>query len=167
MAGTTGTPLPKKLGIRHGHNVVLLNAPTGFERSLDVSDSVRVAHQLRFAPANVVVIFVDSIPDLERRFADIAARLHPAGGLWVAWRRRSSRRITHDVIRQIGLAAGMVDNKQCALDAVWSGMRLVVRPENRDAIAYLAAPRRPKRASSVRSSGAGSAGTRAKARRAR
>jgi hypothetical protein len=159
MAGTTGTPLPKKLGIRHGHNVVLLNAPTGFERALDVADTVRVSHSLRFAPANVVVIFVDSIPDLERRFADIAARLHPAGGLWVAWRHRSSRRITQDVIRQIALAGGMVDNKLCAIDAVWSGMRLVVRPENRDAIAYRSTP--------PRSSGAGSAQTRAKARRAR
>jgi hypothetical protein len=175
MAGTSGTPLPKKLGIRHGHSVVLLNAPTGFERTLDVSDDVRVAHQLRFAPADVVVFFVDSIQDLERRFGDIAARLHPAGGLWVAWRHRSSRRITHEVIRRIGLAAGMVGNKACSIDAVWSGMRLVVRPENRDAIAYRItpapaiahAPKRTRRATQpVRSSGAGSAQTRARARRA-
>jgi hypothetical protein len=175
MAGTTGTPLPKKLGIRHGHSVVLLNAPTGFERSLHVADTVRVSHQLRFASADVVVIFVDSIQDLERRFGDIAARLHPQGGVWVAWRHRSSRRITHEVIRRIGLACGMVDNKLCAIDAVWSGMRLVVRPSNRDAIAYrvtpagaTVAPRRARRATTpARYGGAGSAQTRARARRAR
>lgn len=174
MAGTSGTPLPKKLGIRHGHSVVLLNAPANFERSLAVADTVRVSHQLRFA-ADVVVIFVDSIQDLERRFGDIAARLHPQGGVWVAWRHRSSRRITHEVIRQIGLAAGMVDNKLCAIDAVWSAMRLVVRPSNRDAIAYrvvpagaTVVPRRARRASTpARYGGAGSAQTRARARRAR
>jgi hypothetical protein len=173
MAGTSGTPLPKKLGIKQGHSVVLLNAPASFERSLRAPETVRVSHQLRFAPADVVVIFVDSIPDLERRFADIAARLHPAGGLWVAWRHRSSRRITQDVVRRIGLAAGMVDNKNCAIDAVWAGMRLVLRPENRDAIAYriappTPAPRRTRRATAPhRVVSGGSAQSRARARRAR
>jgi hypothetical protein len=169
MAGTSGTPLPKKLGIKQGHSVVLLNAPTGFERLLAVGEDVRVYNTLRFAPANVVVLFVDRIEDLERRFADIAARLHPAGGLWVAWRNRSSRRITQDVVRRIGLAAGMVDNKACSLDAVWSGLRLVVRPENRDAIAYriapAPAPKRTRRATTPpRIAAAGSAQTRARAR---
>lgn len=173
MAGTSGTPLPKKLGIKHGHSVVLLNAPTNFVRSLAVADTVRVAHQLRFAPADVVVFFVDSIQDLERRFGDIAARLHPAGGLWVAWRHRASRRITQDVVRRIGLAAGMVDNKACAIDDVWAGMRLVVRPANRDAIAYriappTAAPRRTRRATaSGRLGSGGSTQARARARSSR
>src|SRR5688500_124647 len=99
MPGTTGTPLPKKLGIKQGHSVVLLNAPTNFERSLNVASTlsgVKVSHQLRFASADVVVLFVDSVQDLERRFGEIAERLHPQGGLWVAWRHRSSRRITQD-----------------------------------------------------------------------
>lgn len=169
MAGTTGSLLPKKLGIKQHHSVVLLNAPTHFERALAVADTVRVSHQLRFS-ADVVVIFVDSIQDLERRFGDIAARLHPAGGLWVAWRHRSSRRITQDVVRRVGLAAGMVDNKVCSIDAVWAGMRLVVRPANRDAMAYriptaAPAPRRTRRATTPpRISGAGSAQQRARAR---
>ena len=133
MAGTSGT---KKLGIRQGHAVVLLNAPTGFERSLDVADTVRVSHQLRFAPADVVVFFVDSIPDLERRFGDIAARLHPQGGLWVAWRHRRPGRITHETIRRIGLAAGMVDNKECAIDAIEAHYReLIARPAASPALA--------------------------------
>jgi hypothetical protein len=179
MPGTSGTPLPRKLGIKHGHQVVLLNAPTNFERSLKVASmdsSVRVSHQLRFASADVVVLFVDSVSDLERRFGEIAERLHPQGGLWVAWRHRSSRRITHDVVKRIGLAAGMVGNKACAIDAVWAGMRLVVRPENRDAIAYriarpaatTTAPRRTRRATTPpRISGAGSAQIRARARSSR
>src|SRR5262245_18570186 len=140
MAGTTGTPLPKKLGIKQGHSVVLLNAPAAFGRSLETPDGVRVWDQLRFSPVDVVVFFVDGIEELERRFADIAERLHPAGGVWVAWRHRASRRITHEVVRRIGLAVGMVDNKACAIDGTWDGMRLVVRSENRDAIAYRAAP---------------------------
>jgi hypothetical protein len=172
MAGQSGTPLPKKLGIKQGHSVVLLNAPTGFERTLGsgLTEDVRVYNTLRFAPANVVVLFVDRIEDLERRFADIAARLHPAGGLWVAWRHRSSRRITHEVVRRVGLAAGMVDNKACSIDAVWAGMRLVVRPANRDAIAYriappTPAPKRTRRAPTPpRIAAAGSAQTRARAR---
>jgi hypothetical protein len=174
MAGTSGIPLPRKLGIKQGHSVVLLNAPTAFERTLAVADTVRVSHQLRVATADVVVFFVDSIQDLERRLTDIAARLHPAGGLWVAWRHRSSRRITQDVIRQIGLAAGMVDNKACAIDAVWAGMRLVMSPANRDAILYrivappTPAPKRTRRATAPqRVSGAGSALSRARARRHR
>jgi hypothetical protein len=171
MPGTTGTPLPKKLGIKQGHSVVLLNAPTNFERSLKAGATVKVSHQLRFPSADVVVLFVDSIQDLERRFGEIAERLHPQGGLWVAWRHRSARRITQDVVRRIGLAAGMVGKKACSIDAVWAGMRLVVRPENRDAIAYRMvrptpqAPRRTRRATTPpRISGAGSAQLRARAR---
>ena len=74
MAGYTGTPLPKKLGIKAGHKVCLLNAPNAFERRLTAQD-VRIAHDLRLPPVDVVVLFVDRVADLERRFADIAARL--------------------------------------------------------------------------------------------
>jgi hypothetical protein len=173
MAGTAGGALPKKLGIKTGHTVVLLNAPTGFERSVhrDVHD-VRLSSQLRPA-ADVVVFFIDSVEDLERRFADIVDRLHPEGGLWVAWRNRSVNRIGPDVVRRIGMAAGMIDNKECALDDVWSGVRLVIKSENRDAIAYRAeraerevvrAPRRARRATMP---GAGSTQSRARARSSR
>ena len=177
MAGYPGTPLPKKLGIKSGHKVCLLNAPGGFQRQLE-QDDVRITHDLRLPPVDVVVLFVDRIADLERRVADIAARLHPEGGFWVAF--RTSGRgsdITEDVVRRIALAAGMVHNKICAIDGAWSGVRLVIRDEIRDAIAYRMVPppppplsRRVRRAPAaariarLSGSGAGSTLRRARAR---
>ena len=173
MAGYPGTPLPKKLGIKAGHKVCLLDAPGGLERHLR-QDDVRITHDLRLPPVDVVVLFVERLADLERRFADITARLHPEGGFWVAFRTHRGD-ITDDVVRRIALAAGMVDNKVCAIDSSWSGVRLVLRHEIRDAIAYRAAPplpavsRRVRRPTAPalraqRSSGAGSSLRRARAR---
>jgi hypothetical protein len=175
MAGYPGTPLPKKLGIKAGHKVCLLNAPGSVERQLE-QDDVRITRDLRLPPVDVVVLFVDRIADLERRVGDIAARLHPAGGFWVAF--RTSGRgsdITEDVVCRIALAAGMVHNKVCEIDASWSGVRLVIRNEIRDAIAYRVAPsaplarrvRRPAAAARIArlsGSGAGSTLRRARAR---
>jgi hypothetical protein len=121
-----------------------------------------------------VVLFVDRIADLERRVGDIVARLHPRGGFWVAF--RTSGRgsdITEDVVCRIALAAGMVHNKICEIDGSWSGVRLVMRNEIRDAIAYRELPplsrrvRRPTaaaRLARLSTSGAGSTLRRARAR---
>ena len=172
MAGYTGTPLPKKLGIKAGHKVCLLNAPGGFERHLTDHD-VRIAHDMRLPPVDMVVLFVDRIADLERRFAEIAARLHPSGGFWVAWpKKRRGSDVTGDVVRRIALACGMIDNKVCSMGE-WAGVRLVLRGGNRDAVAYRAEPppplsRRVRRPTAparlVRSSGAGSTLRRVRAR---
>jgi hypothetical protein len=172
MAGYAGTPLPKKLGIKAGHKVCLLNAPGAFARHLESQD-VRIAHDLRLPPVDMVVLFVDRVADLERRFADIAARLHPAGGFWVAWpKKRRGNDVTEDVVRRIALACGMIDNKVCSIGD-WAGVRLVLRGENRDAVAYRAEPppisrrvRRPTAAARImhRPSGAGSILRRARAR---
>jgi hypothetical protein len=177
MAGYPGKPLPKKLGIKAGHKVCLLNAPGSFERHLEQGD-VRITHDLRLPPVDVVVLFVDRIADLERRVGDIAARLHPKGGFWVAF--RTSGRgsdITEDVVCRIALAAGMVHNKVCEIDDSWSGVRLVIRNEIREAIAYRVVPPPPALSRRVRrttaaaritrlpsSSGAGSTLHRARAR---
>src|SRR5687768_13306751 len=142
MAGYPGTPLPKKLGIKAGHKVCLLNAPGSVQRDL-AGDDVRITHDLRLPPVDVVVLFVDSLEDLERRFADVTNRLHPEGGFWVAWRTRRGCGISEDVIRRIALAAGMVTNKVCLIDATWSGMRLVLRTEIREALMYRVVPRPP------------------------
>ena len=176
MAGYAGTPLPKKLGIKAGHKVCLLNAPGGFERRLS-SEDVRIAYDLRLPPVDVVVLFVDRIADLERRFAEIANRLHPAGGFWVAWpKARRGCDITESVVRRIALACGMNDNKVCSMGE-WAGVRLVLRAEHRDAVMYRAEPppisrrvRRPTAAARMMhrtSSGAGSTMRRARARGAK
>jgi len=148
MAGYPGTPLPKKLGIKAGHKVCLLNAPGSVQRHLE-HDEVRITHDLRLPPVDVVVLFVERVADLERRFADITARLHPAGGFWVAFRTHRGD-ITDDVVRRIALAAGMVDNKVCEIDASWSGMRLVLRHEIRDAMMYRCEPPTPMLSRRVR-----------------
>ena len=115
MAGYTGTPLPKRLGIKAGHKVCLINAPGSFERRLYAQD-VRIAHDMRMPPVDVVVLFVNRIADLERRFADIAARLHPSGGFWVAWPKgRRGTDITEEVVRRIALRVRH-DRQQGLLD---------------------------------------------------
>ena len=174
MAGYAGTPLPKKLGIKAGHKVCLLNAPGGFVRRLS-SEDVRIAHDLRLPPVDVVVLFVDRLADLERRFADITNRLHPAGGFWVAYpKARRGCDIDEEVVRRIALACGMVTNKVCAMGD-FVGVRLVLRAEHRDAVAYRVEPppvsrrvRRPTAAARMvhrsSGSGAGSMMRRARAR---
>jgi hypothetical protein len=133
-AGYSGTPLPKKLGIREGARVALVDAPEGFEATLGaLPPGVRVLRRPR-APLDVAVAFVTSRAGLERRVPSLAAALDPAGGLWLAWPKRASgvaTDVTEDVVREVGLAAGLVDNKVCAIDAVWSGLRLVYRLSDR------------------------------------
>jgi len=174
MAGYTGKPLPKKLGIKAGQKVCLLNAPSAFARHLQQHEDVRIAHDLRLPPVDVVVLFVDRIADLERRFADIAARLHPAGGFWVAWpKARRGCDISDDVVRRIAMACGMNVNKVTTMGE-WASVRLVLRAEHRDAVAYRAEPppisrrvRRPTAAARIvhrRSNGAGSSLHRVRAR---
>jgi hypothetical protein len=170
MAGYAGKPLPKKLGIKAGHKVCLLDAPRSIVRTLS-SDEVRIAEDLRQPLIDIAVLFVDRVADLERRFAGIAARMHPAGGFWVAWpKKKRGADVTEEVVRRIALALGMVDNKVCSMGD-FAGMRLVLRSSNRDAMAYRAVLppvsrriRRPTAAARVIRSGAGSSLHRARAR---
>ncbi len=178
MAGTTEPQLSKKLGIRDGNNVVVFNAPQRFSRVLDRAEAVqvsRVSRHLRALPVDVAVLFVDRVEDLERRFPEVTARLHPHGGLWVAWPRHRGD-VTEVMVRRIALAAGMVHTRGVEFDQAWVGVRLVSREENRDAVAYRAAPppkltaaarvRRPtaRARRTTASGGAGSALARARAR---
>ncbi len=134
MAGYSGTPLPKKLGIKEGHRVALVNAPTDFAATLGALPAgAEIIKQLR-APLDVIVFFTKSESELLRRFGDLAAKLNPAGGLWVAWPKKASGVATdlnENVVRQTGLATGLVDNKVCAIDEIWSGLRFVIRLKDR------------------------------------
>jgi hypothetical protein len=134
MVGYSGTPLATKLGIRAGSRVALVGAPSGFDDALaPLPDGVRVLRRL--APdLDVAVLFVTGRRELERRFPQAAAAITPAGGLWVAWPKRASKvptDVTEDVLREVGLPQGLVDNKVCAVTDVWSGLRFVWRRENR------------------------------------
>ncbi|SRR6266404_3197894 len=136
MAGYSGTPLPKKLGIKEGHRVVLVHAPAGFEKTLgDLPSAVALQSGLTgTAPLDVILVFVTRRADLERQLASIRRRMAPAAGLWVAWPKKASgvpTDMTEDVVREIALPTGLVDNKVCAIDETWSGLRLVIRLEHR------------------------------------
>jgi hypothetical protein len=170
------------LGLKAGQKVCLLNVPGAFERSIARAEAVRITHDLRLPPVDVIVLFIDRLSDLEHRFSEIVNRLHPAGGLWVAWRTRRSVDVSESIVRRVALAAGMVDNKVCSLGDSWSGVRLVLRNEHRDAVAYRAEPqplpmisrrtRRPTAPARIAtrhgsSAGAGSALRRARARSAK
>ena len=134
MSGYSGTPLPAKLGIREGHRIALLSAPAGFNRTLGtLPDGVRVGARAAGA-LDVIVCFASRRRGLERRFDPLKRALVPDGGLWIAWPKRSSgvaSDLTEDVIREIALERGLVDNKVCAIDETWSGLRLVYRLADR------------------------------------
>ena len=134
MAGYSGTPLPQKLGIREGARLALVRAPDGFAATLrPLPDGVRVTTQAR-GQQDVVVFFVTRRSELERRFPKLAGHLEPSGGLWIAWPKRTAgvaTDLSEGIVREVGLGAGLVDNKVCAVDAVWSGLRFVYRLADR------------------------------------
>jgi hypothetical protein len=130
-AGYSGTPLPRKLGIKPGHRVALLGAPDGFELELPADVTLR---RRAGGTADVILTFHTSRAELERRLPALRAMMDPAAGLWIAWPKRASKvatDITEDVLREIALPTGLVDNKVCAVDETWSGLRLVIRREHR------------------------------------
>ena len=135
-AGYSGTPLPQKLGIKENHNVAILGAPAGFDRTLGVLPTgAAVTTKLAGkTPLDVVVVFVKKQGELAKKIADVRPRMNPAAGLWIAWPKKSSgvaTDMTEQVIRDVALPTGLVDNKVCAIDETWSGLRLVIRRENR------------------------------------
>ncbi len=136
MAGYSGTPLPKKLGIAEGARVALVSAPDGFAALLEPLPGGVEFLTARAGGLDVIVFFVTRARDLDRRFEALARRLQPAGGLWIGWPKKASglpTDLTQTEVMEIGLASGsLVDNKVAALDDTWSGLRFVVRKTHRD-----------------------------------
>lgn len=135
-AGYSGTPLGKKLGIKAGHVVALVGAPAGFEGTLaGMGEGAVVRRGMRGkGEMDVIVVFVKRRADLAKRWGALVERLAVDGGLWVAWPKKASgvaTDLTGDVVREFGLAGGLVDVKVCAIDEVWSGLRFVRRVKDR------------------------------------
>ena len=133
--GYSGTPLAKKLGIKEGHGVALLGAPDGFSAVLaqTLPDAVDVRTRAT-GTADVIVTFHTVRTKLEARVDALLRLLDVDGGLWVAWPKRASgvpTDITEDTVREVFLPLGLVDNKVCAIDETWSGLRVVWRKELR------------------------------------
>ena len=133
MPGYSGTPLPKKLGIKAGLRVHLLEAPS------EVRDELRQAlAECTVSPQrnalDFVMLFTKSRAKLRKEFSAMAKLLAPAGMLWVSWPKKSSGVVTdvdENVVREIGLDAGLVDVKVCAVTNVWSGLKFVRRIKDR------------------------------------
>jgi hypothetical protein len=128
-AGYSGKPVPVKLGIKPGSHVLLRAAPKGF--ALDpLPDDVTVHRRAVRPPYDVVLVFTPDRVSLERRFGPLVDVIAAAGALWVGWPKRSSGVATdldENVVRDVGLAAGLVDVKVIAIDHTWSGLKFVRR----------------------------------------
>jgi len=133
MAGYSGTPLVKKLGIKPGFNIAFVNAPSGFATDLNLPSDVSI-NSRSGKPLDFAQLFVKSEKELKTKFSKYAKRLNASGMLWVSWPKKSSgvtTDLSEGIVRAIGLAAGLVDIKICAVDDVWSGLKFVFRLRDR------------------------------------
>lgn len=133
MAGYSGTPLFRKLGIKEGMSVGVFSMPASFRDSLgDLPDGAHIHTDV--VPSDIFIVFGEWADDIEGQFHAAMAQIEPDGAIWVAWPKKSSgvaTDLTENAMRNMFLPTGMVDNKVCAIDETWSGLRFVVRNENR------------------------------------
>jgi len=134
MAGYSATPLAKKLGIKEGSRVALVNAPEDFQSTLgELPDKVVLATRLTNS-LDIILFFVVSERELARDFARLARKLVSNGMIWIAWPKKSSgvkTDLTFQNVQRIGLDANLVDVKICAVDETWSGLKFVYRLKDR------------------------------------
>ena len=134
MPGYSGTPLVRKLGISAHEQVVALGAPEHYPKLLEgLPDGVSISSRV-VAGARFVHLFVTKRADLQKRLETLREKLDDAGVLWVSWPKKSSgvaTDVTEDTIRAVALPMGYVDVKVCAVDEIWSGLKLMIRRVNR------------------------------------
>lgn len=134
MPGYSGTPLPKKLGIKDGFHIQFVNAPPDVLRELKAALGGCKIMSDKKAPIDFAMVFTKSKAELAREFQRIGKILAPAGMLWISWPKKSSgvaTDVNENLVRDIGLAAGLVDVKVCAVTDVWSGLKFVRRLKDR------------------------------------
>jgi len=134
VPGYSGTPLPKKLGIKNGFRVWLANAPADVRAELKSTLAACKVLSNGKSPLDLVMLFTKSKAELATEFDRLAKLLAPAGMLWVSWPKKSSgvpSDLDENIVREIGLAAGLVDVKICAVTETWSGLKFVRRLKDR------------------------------------
>ena len=133
-AGYSGTPLVRKLGVAPGMRVHYAHPPEHLDALVgELPDAVRVLKRPA-AGLDLALLFVTTRVALVRGLQTLQPKLDPAGMIWVAWPKKASKvptDITEDVVREVALPRGLVDVKVCAIDEVWSGLKLVIRRELR------------------------------------
>lgn len=135
MPGYSGTPLPKKLGIKAGFRARLANAPA--EVRAELREALAECEMKARDNLDFAMMFTKSRAELAREFSQLAKLLAPAGILWVSWPKKTSgvaSDLDGNVVREIGLVAGLVDVKVCAVTEVWSGLKFVRRVKDREAL---------------------------------
>lgn len=138
-AGYSGTPLPKKLGLSDGQNVLFVGLPASLQplKSAGLFRSVESADWTDLKPVgpyDVVHLFTDLRAHLDRHIAGLLQAIARDGMIWVSWPKKASKvptDMTEDVVREVALPIGLVDVKVCAVDEIWSGLKLVIRKELR------------------------------------
>jgi hypothetical protein len=134
VAGYSGTPLAKKLGLKPPLDVLLIGAPAEYRSWLgDVPEGVSFKAAAR-GRVKAVHLFTSARTDLQKRLHTLRPQLEPDGFVWVSWPKQASKvatDVTEDTIRELALPLGFVDVKVCAVSDVWSGLKLVIRKENR------------------------------------
>ncbi len=134
MAGYSGTPLLQKLGIRPGHRISTANAPGDFVPMVGALPDGAGFVGSSAKDVDIIVSFESSLGSFQKRLPSLAKRIKADGMIWIAWPKKASGVVTdisEDLVRNAALAHGLVDTKVCAIDDTWSGLKLVIRKENR------------------------------------
>ena len=134
VAGYSGTPLPKKIGLKDGGTLVFVNPPAGIDTLFaPLPLGARLSKELT-AEAELAVLFCENVAALKKQIGPCAAKLAADGALWISWPKKSSKLfvdLTEDIIREVVLPLNLVDVKVCAINEDWSGLKLMVRKECR------------------------------------
>lgn len=133
-AGYSGTPLAKKLGIKDGYSVLVVNAPDNYRELLEPLPDGTVILRTPETNLDFIHFFTNSRDELFRGLAEYMRLIKPDGTIWVSWYKKAAKlptEITEDTVREAALPIGLVDVKVCAVDEKWSGLKLVIRKENR------------------------------------
>jgi hypothetical protein len=136
MAGYSGTPLEKKLGIKPEFDVAFVNAPENFVKQLDLPPGVKLKSISRSKDLDFIHVFVKNQNAITTAF-EYSRKMKPNGMLWVSWPKKTSgvpTDVNENLVRDVGLAAGLVDVKICAVDEIWSGLKFVYRLKDRSRI---------------------------------
>jgi hypothetical protein len=136
MAGYSGTPLEKKLGIKPEFDVAFVNAPENFVKQLDLPPGVKLKSISRSKDLDFIHVFVKNQNAITTAF-EYSRKMKPNGMLWVSWPKKTSgvpTDVNENLVREVGLAAGLVDVKICAVDEIWSGLKFVYRLKDRSRI---------------------------------
>ncbi len=133
MAGYSGTPLVRKLGIREGMTLLVVDAPVRYDALVpELPPGVTLREDV--GPADIAHVFVTRGAGLRERLRALGECVRPNGAVWVSWPKKAAKLptdLTEDVVREAALAAGLVDVKVCAVDETWSGLKLVFRLADR------------------------------------